>query len=181
MRTRTATLGASLLAALALAAGGSLVGPAAQADAYYLSSTAWSKWKHGDTHLNDLRFPRPRNPKFMPCITRSVTLTYGYWDHNAYFVSERRRNDPDINREENPVLVPRRGTYKWKACRWFGPQSAQYFVESTLSRGKVVVDKSLQELSGNHRHDDNRQGNYEWGGRIAFDSAAGVTEPSGGD
>ena len=78
----------------------------------------------------------------MPCISRSVKLTYGYWNHNAYFVSEDRRTDPD-------------------------------------TRGKRTIDESLQELSANHRHDDNRQGDYEWGGRIAFDGPAGVTEPSG--
>ncbi len=179
MRTRRSTLGASLLAAFALAAGTSLAGAAAPADAFYLSSTTWSKWKHGDTHLNDLRFPRPRNAKFMPCISRSVRLTYGYWNHNAYFVSEDRRNDPDINFDEDPVLIARSGTYTWRACRWFGPKSAQYFVESTLTQGKRTIDESLQELSANHRHDDNRQRDYEWGGRIAFEGPAGVTEPSG--
>jgi hypothetical protein len=48
MRTRTTTLVASLLAAFAVAAGGSLAGPAASADAHYLRATdtfhfpAWS-------------------------------------------------------------------------------------------------------------------------------------------
>jgi hypothetical protein len=164
-------LGASLLAAFAVA----LAGAAAPADAHYLSSTAWSKARYGDTHLNLLRWP-PRNVAFKPCITRRVKLTYGYWDHNAYVVSESHRTDPDINTDETPVLIPSAGTYKWVACRWWTTTFRDYRVLSTLSRGNRTVDESLQELSGNHIY-DKREGMYEWGGRIAFDHPAGVTEP----
>jgi hypothetical protein len=178
MRTRTATLGASLLAVFTLAVAGSLAGAAAPADAYYLSSTKYSEWRYHDDHLDVLRFPEPRNLTFMPCITRKVTLQDGYWKHNAYVVSTSNREDPDINLKEESVLIHTPGTYKWKACRWWGQKSQQYFVESTLSRGSRTVDESLQELSANHIHDKS-EGKYEWGGRIVFDRAFGITEPSG--
>jgi hypothetical protein len=170
MRTRTRTLGASLLAGFALAAGGSLAGAAAPADAHYLSSTTWSKWKHGDTHLNDFRFP-PRNLEFKPCITRTVTLRSGYWDHDAYIVSERRRNDPDISTDEWPLYVPTTGAYHWKACREWTydrePADGNYVVTSRLSRSNRQVGISMQDLDDVHRHDTNDKGDYEWGGRLA--------------
>jgi hypothetical protein len=173
MRRRTTTLGASFLATFAVAAGA-----AAPADAHYLSSTAWSKRKHGDTHLNDFRFP-PRNLRFEPCITRTVTLKAGYWDHDAYIVSERRRDHPDISRDEWPALIPTTGTYTWKACReWIYdrvPDDGRYMVTSTLSRGNRPVTSSAQDLDDAYRHDTNDKGNYEWGGRLA----RSTTRPGG--
>jgi hypothetical protein len=172
MRTGTKALVASLIAAFALAAASSLA--AAPADAHYLSSSK----KIPDRHLNLLRFPKPKNPGWKPCIHRTVRLRAGYWHHNAYIVSERSRNCPDINRNEESALILRSGKYYWTACRWW-ITSRTYRVSSTLLRRHQVIDYSENDLDPKFmKHANKHAGMYEWGGRIAFDREVGTTNPS---
>jgi hypothetical protein len=175
MRTRAATFGASLAAAFALAAAGSLAGAAAPADAAYLKSTDATS----DHHLNVLRFP-PKNPRFRPCIIRTVRLRGRDFWHGAYAVSESHRSDPDVYQAHITVRVP--GTYRWKACRGWNRRIRRYQVRSTL-RGhgfshtiKNTFNRDPNDFNGpSHVYGD---GNYEWGGRIVR-YALDVTDPSG--
>jgi hypothetical protein len=175
MRTRTATFGASLAAAFALAAAGSLAGAAAPADAFYLKSTDATP----DHHLNILRFP-PKNPRFRPCIGRPVRLGAGDFLHGAYAVSESHRTDPDLDQALITVRVP--GTYTWEACRGWNSHIERYQVRSTL-RGHGFSHTILNTFEP----DPNQlsrpshlygNGNYDWGGRIVRD-CPNCTEPSG--
>jgi hypothetical protein len=175
-RTRTATFGASLAAAVALVAGGSLAGAAAPADAFYLKSTDAVP----DHHLNILRFP-PRNPRFRPCIDRSVRLRAGQYLHGAYAVSERHRTDPDLEEELLTVRAP--GRYSWEACRGWNSRIRDYQIRSTLRRRGPVASTILNTFSRDPLAEPGPihvygNGNYEWGGRIVR-YTPDVTEPSG--
>lgn len=176
MRTRTATIGASLVGAFALTAAGALAGAAAPADAFYLKSTDAAR----DHHLNILRYP-PRNPSFRPCINRSVRLRAGEYFHGAYAVSERHRTDPDLEEELLTVRVPT--TYKWEACRGWNSRIRDYQVRSTLRRRGRVSSTILNTFSRDPLAEPGPihvygNGNYEWGGRIAR-YTPDATEPQG--
>ena len=93
-RTRATTVVASLLAAFALAAGGSLAGGAAPADAHYLRTT--------DT----FHFPA-WSLQFRPCIHRTIGLRLRNFLHGAYAVSASHRTDPDLR--QAPIHLPRCG------------------------------------------------------------------------
>jgi hypothetical protein len=175
IRTRTARFGASLFAAFALAAAGSLAGAAAPADAFYLKSTD----EVADRHLNILRYP-PRNPGFRPCIDRTVSLRAGQYLHGAYAVSETHRTDPDL--EEEILTVRAAGTYDWEACRGWNAHIQDYQVRSTLKRRGAVASTLLNTFSRDPLAEPGPvhvygNGNYEWGGRIVR-YTPGVTEPS---
>ena len=174
MRARTATFGASLAAAFAFGAAGSLAGAAAPADAFYLKSTDATP----DHHLNILRFP-PRNPGFRPCIGRPVTLRADEYLHSAYTVSESHRTDPDLDEEQLTVRVPT--TYNWEACRGWNSHIHDYQIRSTLRRRGVVSSTILNTFSRDPLSEPGPihvygNGNYEWGGRIVR-YTPDVTEP----
>jgi hypothetical protein len=174
MRTRPAAFGASLAAAFALAAAGSLAGAAVPADAFYIKSTDATL----DHHLNILRWP-PRNPAFRPCIGRPVRLQAGEYLHGAYAVSESHRTDPDLDEELLTVRVPT--TYAWEACRGWNYHIHDYEIRSTLRRGGVVSSTILNTFSRDPLSEPGPihvygNGNYEWGGRIVR-STLDVTEP----
>jgi hypothetical protein len=182
MRTRTTTIVASLVAAFALAAVGSLALAAGQADAYYLSSTTFSKWKYGDTHLNDMYFPQ-REIRFVPRMTRSVRLRAGLYDHGAYMVSMRHRTNADLGGRE--LSIPVTGRYKWVSTRrWRGPKTrfGHYEVFSTLSGHGVhqTVKNAIEPWVHYSEPSAVRYGNgkYEWGGRLAR-LCPGCTSPAG--
>jgi hypothetical protein len=161
---RSMTPIALALAALALAAGGSLAGPAAPADAYYLRTT-------------DLyHFPAwaPHGQKFLPARGgRWLWLDDGYYLNGAYFAYTKRRNLPDLAQDRIAVVTP--GRYRWRVHRWWSIGRQQYFVKSKLSGpGLARTSEVINELSGNHVYGD---GMYEWGGRLVWDGAIGVTEP----
>jgi hypothetical protein len=169
MRTRRTTIVAALVAALALAATGSLAGGAAPAQAYYLTSTA----EVPDGHLNVLRFP-PRNPGFRPCIARTVTLPRGTYEHGAYIVSEGHRTKPDLENSPRQLVVRRRTTFNWRACRGWNTDAhnnglgfARYQVRSSLERPGTKSHEVLMTFENDSRTFIYGNGDYEWGGRIA--------------
>jgi hypothetical protein len=175
MRTRTAKLLALGIATFALGAGGSLAAAAAPAGAHYLKSTNAA----ADHHLNILRFP-PRNPRFRPCIKRTVGLRSGDFLHSAYIVSETHRTDPDLS-SQAPIHIAVPGVYRWEACRGWNSRIERYEVRSTL-RGhgfshtnKNVFARDPNVLGPSHLYGN---GNYEWGGRIVR-RQDDVTVPSG--
>jgi hypothetical protein len=156
-----------LLAALALAAGGSLAGAAAPADAHYLRTT--------DT----FHFPA-WSPNFRPCIHRTVGLRRRNFLHGAYAVSISHRTDPDLH--QAPIHLPAAGSYSWEACRGYNSRIHHYEVRSTL-RGhgfshtiKNVFARGPNVLGPSHVYGD---GSYEWGGRLVIPEPPGTTHPSG--
>ena len=166
-RTRATTVVASLLAAFALAAGGSLAGGAAPADAHYLRTT--------DT----FHFPA-WSPAFRPCIHRTVGLRLRNFLHGAYAVSASHRTDPDLR--QAPIHLPAAGSYSWEACRGYNTRIHHYEVRSTL-RGhgfshtiKNVFARDPNVLGPSHVYGD---GSYEWGARLVIPEAPGTTHPSG--
>jgi hypothetical protein len=165
MATRARRLGASLAAAVALALAGSLAAVAPPADAYYLRAT-------------DLyHFPawNPGLQKFLPQKGgRWLRLDDGYYKHGAYFAHTEHRTDPDLAEERIAITAP--GMYRWRVHRWWGKHHQQYYVKSKLSGGSLPEPSIvLNELSGNHVY--GKEGMYEWGGRLAYDGAIGITEP----
>ena len=154
-------LGASLAAAFALAAAGSLVGAAAPAEAHYKRAT------------NYFHFPA-KAPRLEVTLTGTVRLQPGYWQHGAYFAHTLHRTDPDLGSRRIGVLTP--GRYGWRVVRWWSINRRQYMVESTLRRGSW----SHRVREGLPRHGAHSYGDgwYEWGGRLAFDGPIGVTVPS---
>jgi hypothetical protein len=179
MRIRRTSIVASLVAAFALAAFASLAGGAASAQAYYLKNTDF-----GDFHRL-LRFP-PKHPKFRPCISNTVTLPRGTYDHGAYIVSQRHRTSPDLEGAGRYLTVRRRTTYNWEVCRFWNPDShgnglgfARYQVQSRLLRrgAKPHVALMTFENEPGGRRVIYGEGNYEWGGRIAR-ACVGCTSPS---
>jgi hypothetical protein len=166
-RTRATTLAALLLAAFALAVGGSLSAAAAPADAHYLRTT--------DT----FHFP-PWSPRFRPCIHRTVALRLRNFLHGAYAVSTSHRTDPDLH--QAPIHLPVAGSYSWEACRGYNSRIHHYEVRSTL-RGhgfshtiKNVFTRDPNVPGPSHIYGD---GSYEWGGRLVIPEAPGTTHPSG--
>ena len=168
LRTRTTTLVASLLAAFALAAGGSLAGAAAPAEAHYLRTTSI------------FHFPA-WSPRFRPCIHRTVGLRRHNFLHGAYAVSTTHRTDPDLR--QAPIRIPVGGSYRWQACRGWNSHIDRYEVRSTL-RGhgfshtikNVFARDPNAGIDPSHVYGDGR---YEWGGRLAIPEPPGTTHPSG--
>jgi hypothetical protein len=162
MRTRTTTLAASLVAAFMLAAAGSLAGAAAPAHAERLSQVdlfhfpAWSK-------------------KGRECSSATVRLRAGVWQHGAFLVRTSRPTHPDL--DTNPISLPARNKqkYGWRVCRTWNSVSNAYRVVSTLSRGNWSRFE-VNELEAPFIHGE---GNYEWGGRLAFVEPPGQTHPAG--
>jgi hypothetical protein len=165
---RTRTLVASLLAAFALAAGGSLAGAAAPADAHYL--------RHTDT----FHFPA-WSPRFRPCIHRTVGLRARNFLHGAYLVSTRHRSDPDL--DQAPIRLPVGGIYRWEACRGWNSHIDRYEVRSTLrGHGFSHTIKNVFERDPNQFGSPSHvygNGRYEWGGRLVRPEPPGTTHPSG--
>jgi hypothetical protein len=149
------------LAALGLAAGGSLAGPAASADAHYLRTDDY------------LHFPAlaPGGEEFH---YRKVRLKEGEYTHGAYFANQFHRTDPDLVNED--LTITRTGTYRWRIHRWWSTQARKYLVSSLLTRNGHFVTKITSDtfLNGAHNYGD---GWYELGGRIVWDGPLDVTSP----
>jgi hypothetical protein len=176
MRTRTATLIAVAGATLAVAAAGSLAAAAAPANAAFITSSTDVVPDH---HLDILRFP-PRAPSFRPCIARHFKLRSRFWEHSAFIVSTRHRDDPDLQQPAR-IRIPVRGVYKLDACRGWNRRTRKYEVRSTL-RGhgwshtiKNVFERDPNDFNGPSRVYGN--GRYEWGGRLDL-PCPGCTHPS---
>ena len=171
MRTRRRALVAALAAAFSVVATASLAGAAAPAEAYYLKNTDF-----GNFH-SFLRFP-PKHPSFRPCITNTVTLGPGDYDHGAYIVSQSHRTNPDL--EIALLHVRARTTFHWEVCRGWNDDigSGRYQVRSRLVRRGFSHSALMtfeNEISGRSFLYGN--GNYEWGGRIVR-ACIGCTSPS---
>jgi hypothetical protein len=183
MRTRRTTILTSLIAAVAIAAAGSLAAAATPAHAHYLNTHTDNR--PNNDHLNLLRLPRPANPRFRPCIHRTVRIRAGTYVHGGYLVSVRHRTDPDL--VEQPLTIRFAGRYSWEACRGWNRHARRYEVRSTLRgpRGRVV-QSNLNPIEPDfgpgtlepESHVKYGTGIYEWGGRIAR-TCSGCTSPQG--
>lgn len=157
----------AVAAVFALAAAGSLAVAAAPADAYYLNTSTDDKADNG--HWDLLRFP-PKNPRFRPCIRRTVRPRPGSYSHGGYVVHVRHRDDADFDQEG--IVIQIRGRYRWEACRGWNPEAGRYEVRSTLSGpgGFFETNKNFIEPYDPPRtqsHVGYGNGYYEWGGRLA--------------
>jgi hypothetical protein len=163
---RSTTAVALALVAFALAANGSLAGPTAKADAYYLRSSDY------------LHFPAwaPNGQEFH---TRTVRLREGYYQLGAYFANQFHRSDPDLHNERIAIIRP--GAYRWMIHRWWGNMTDHYYVQTRLIRRGIgggswsVPVRNETGVLEPHNYGD---GWYEWGGRMVWDGALGVTEPA---
>jgi hypothetical protein len=152
------------LAIVALVSACSLVAAAPSADAHYLRTT------------DVFHFPAwaPHGQKFIPARGGHwLWLDEGYYLNGAYFAHTGHRTDPDLLNERIAVVTP--GRYRWRVHRWWSSNSQKYFVKSKLSGpGLARTSEVINELTGNHVYGD---GKYEWGGRLVWDGAIGLTEP----
>lgn len=176
MWTRRTPIVASLIAAFAFVAAGSLAATAAPAEAYYLNTSTDAD--PDNAHLNLFRFP-PANPGFKPCIRRTVRMRPGPYVHGAYVVHLRHRKDADL--EQVPIRISVRGKYRWQACRRWDSDGDYYVVTSRL-RGHGFSHTNVNVIEpdvplGAPSHVTYGNGYYEWGGRIARD-CPGCTSPS---
>jgi hypothetical protein len=161
MRTRTTTLAASLVATLMIAAAGSLAGAAAPARgapdpgrplplSRLVEERTGVQLRHGPAARGRLAARRVPRPR-------------------------EPHTHPDL--DTNPINLPARSKqkYGWRVCRSWNSVSNAYRVVSTLSRGNWSRFE-VNELEAPFIHGE---GNYEWGGRLAFVEPPGQTHPAG--
>jgi hypothetical protein len=162
---RSTTAIALALATLAVAATGSLAGPTAKADAYYLRSTDY------------LHFPAwaPNGQEFH---TRNLRLREGYYLLGGYFANQFHRTDPDLVNHRIAIFRP--GIYKWMIHRWWGNRTDHYYVQTRLIRSGVgggVWDDPVRNETGLLEPHNYGDGWYEWGGRMVWDGPLDQTNP----
>ena len=145
-------------------------------------SAAGKNTDHGARWHSLLRFPEPKFPKFRPCISNTVTLPPGEYDHGAYIVSMAHRTRPDL--ENQPLTVRARTTYNWEVCRFWNTDAhnnglgfQRYQVVSRLLRRNAKPHTALMTFENDSRTLVFGTGDYEWGGRIAR-ACRGCTSPS---